>query len=525
MLKCPERLKLIETLRRNGNFVYNTNAQYNNGDLIVCRRPLEGKARGAQNFETCYNCKGFFSKLTIKRHVDRCSGMSKCGDRTVMMMGRKIRSAIHPKACHTLKNEIFPILKEDFIVKAVCYDELLILYCNQLCLKYRSQHNHKQVRSFIRLMGRFLLAVKKRKATITYLKHVFHPENYNLVVESVNEVARLTDDGQYYGAPSVASNMGTYLKKIGNFLIGECIKNCDEQVKKQTEDFIHLIKVSYSADVTRTALETQQEMARHRKIELPLQEDLKTLYLYINKNRIEYQRVLSDKFDIAAWTELAKFTLLTLHIFNARRAGEIKRILISDFEKFQTVDKDTDTAIFNSLSTEGQRAAKCYGRFVIRGKLGRNVPVLLHIDHLACAELILRYRLQAGVPEKNPYLFGLPSSVLGRHKWLDACVLMRKYSVECGAVRPDLLRGTTLRKHLATQSIFLNLQEEDISDLAQFMGHADKIHRSHYRLPVPAREIAQISVLLEKAVGIVRTESGLLVESSDEEVELNELNA
>lgn len=37
----PERRKIIDTLRRNGNFKYNTNSDVNDGQLIVCRRPNE----------------------------------------------------------------------------------------------------------------------------------------------------------------------------------------------------------------------------------------------------------------------------------------------------------------------------------------------------------------------------------------------------------------------------------------------------------------------------------------------------
>lgn len=38
-------------------------------------------------------------------------------------------------------------------------------------------------------------------------------------------------------------------------------------------------------------------------------------------------------------------------------------------------------------------------------------------------------------------------------------------------------------------------------DLANFMGHEEKIHREHYRMPVVHREILQISRLLQSASG------------------------
>ncbi|XP_023289480.1 uncharacterized protein LOC105702821 [Orussus abietinus] len=78
---------------------------------------------------------------------------------------------------------------------------------------------------------------------------------------------------------------------------------------------------------------------------------------------------------------------------------------------------------------------------------------------------------------------------------------MRTFSEECGAENPQSLRGTTLRKHIATMSTNFNLQDEQVSDLANFMGHADKIHRSHYKQPLLSREILHVSKVLEAVQG------------------------
>lgn len=81
--------------------------------------------------------------------------------------------------------------------------------------------------------------------------------------------------------------------------------------------------------------------------------------------------------------------------------------------------------------------------------------------------------------KKNPYVFGIPGSApVFSH--LSACNLMNRFSTESGVSHPELMRGTELRKHLATQSALLDLNEGEISDLANFMGHTEKIHREHY---------------------------------------------
>lgn len=119
---------------------------------------------------------------------------------------------------------------------------------------------------------------------------------------------------------------------------------------------------------------------------------------------------------------------------------------------------------------------------------------------LKCVNLILENRKKVHVPSENPILakVHVPSEnpslfdVLRRlkkeFKYLRACNLMRKFSVECGAEHPEKFCGTQLRKHIATTCITLNLEEQEVSDLANFMGHAEKIHKNIYRQPLLNRD-------------------------------------
>lgn len=119
--------------------------------------------------------------------------------------------------------------------------------------------------------------------------------------------------------------------------------------------------------------------------------------------------------------------MTSVQLFNRKRAGEIERILIADFEQYKGIDPDA-TDLFNKISLKAQESAKKYVRFVIRGKLGRTVPVILNYSLLKCIKLILQFRRNAKVPAENPFVFGLPSYNRKRFKYLRACVLMRKFS-------------------------------------------------------------------------------------------------
>jgi len=57
---------------------------------------------------------------------------------------------------------------------------------------------------------------------------------------------------------------------------------------------------------------------------------------------------------------------------------------------------------------------------------------------------------------------------------------MRKFANDCGASIPTSLRDTVLRKHIATYTAMLRVEENQISDLANFMGHDKQIHKDVY---------------------------------------------
>ena len=230
-------------------------------------------------------------------------------------------------------------------------------------------------------------------------------------------------------------------------------------------------------------------------------EDIKKLYDYLREKRAENVKSLSISFSYCAWLSLAEATLTSVHVFNRRRAGEIERVFIEDFQSYEKLNRNMYSDIYKSLSSEHRKIAEKYIRFSIRGKLGRIVPVLLSKDLFHCIKLILKFRKEAEVPDKNPYVFGLPGGNKQRYRYLRACALLRKFAIECNAMHSATLRGTILRKHIATYCIQLNLNDIDISDLATFMGHSDKIHKDHYRQPLASRDILKISQFLEAVQG------------------------
>lgn len=72
----------------------------------------------------------------------------------------------------------------------------------------------------------------------------------------------------------------------------------------------------------------------------------------------------------------------------------------------------------------------------------------------------------------------------------------RVYASQCGAKHPEHLRSTQLRKHVATLSQVLNLKNNELDQVGDFLGHDIRVHCDFYRLPIPTTQLAKISKLL-----------------------------
>lgn len=184
-----------------------------------------------------------------------------------------------------------------------------------------------------------------------------------------------------------------------------------------------------------------------------------------------------------------------VQVFNRRRAGESERLELADMKNLHSISADDED--YKNLTADEQKAAQEYVRIVIRGKLNKNVPILLTKSWYKAIKLIIRHRHNAGVSKRNPYVFGLDG--LSDQSFLSATKLLNEFSKKCGADKPETLRGTPLRKHAATKCAQFGLDEANTANFAKFMGHDINIHKNVYRQPVVKTDILGISKVLERA--------------------------
>ena len=177
-------------------------------------------------------------------------------------------------------------------------------------------------------------------------------------------------------------------------------------------------------------------------------------------------------------------------MFNRRRQREVSTLQVKDLEQ----DSSHNPDIVKSPTSFEQELCRKLTRVEVFGKRGRIVPILLTKAMKSSVDLLVQYRREAGVSKHNEYVFA--SSNFLSEGYLRGSDALRKAAKEAELEHPELITGTNLRKQVATLSQIVNLRDNELDVLAQYMGHDIQVHREFYRMPSATMQLAKISKLL-----------------------------
>lgn len=482
---------MINKLRTKGRSIWNQNEKLNGGELSTCRRPNMKFQREPTEFETCENCGEQLRSSGLRRHWNRCTGNPLPGERIVKEFSRVVEGRLHAEASQDL-HKVFSQFHADVEIAVIRYDWIVITYGNDLCINLWRDYQFRVIRGKLRSAGKVLIASRSICPEITDFASLYHVSNCNTLVGAIRTIAGFNFETKMFNSPATASALVTLIIAIGDLLLVEYMKRSDEDKEKVLNKFLTVFRKEAKIKINKAVFVTQMTLRRDKIEIMPSTDDVGKLAEYLDLKRELSFTELTGGYSKDKWLRLTQFTMISVLLFNRRRVGDTQNILVKEFEKRIIVAQHGDLP-----PDETKEMIK--SKIVIRGKLHKNVELFLKHHFDDCLELVCRYREKAGVPEGNPYIFGLPS-LSGKVQVIDACELLRMYSKACEAEDPRSLRGTHLRKHFATTCGTLNLTDSDVTNVAKFMGHGNPMHTKVYRHNAPQEE-AKIFNLLEIARG------------------------
>lgn len=487
-----ERKLQLSLLRNQGNRAHNNQViKKGKGIVIPCQQssvPVK-----ASDYLHCINCEGYFKRRSLWRHMQRCHLSRKVkglkpGTSRVQALCKYAEPV--PDSVNAQFGKLVQVMHDDEVTNVVRKESCILKFGEHLFNKHgHDVTKHENIRQKMRETGRVVLQGQKN-GQLKMLSDFFVPANFPHVIASVKNVAGLNEETNTYKTPSLALKLGHNLKKIADVLECEAMISGDENTIRNVQVFKQICDTKWSECVSSKALRNLSEAKWNTPQLLPFVEDVKKMHQYLNIRRTECHTKLKEEPNKKHWAELAKITLCEVILFNRRREGEVSKIILNAFTLRDTSSTHPDVEL--ALTDLEKELCRHFQRIEIKGKRGRKVPILLTPDMMSSMDLLVNTRRNCEVLDENPFMFARPQALT----YIRGSDTVRQVAQSCGAKQPEALSSTKLRKHMATMSKILNLKDNEMDNLADFLGHDIRVHRQYYRLPEGTLQLAKISKVL-----------------------------
>lgn len=506
-LPSKDQIKNLQILVRLGDYLYNNSSESSGHELVVLRRPNLSSAKTdveekieASKYVPCDHCLGYVTLNNLRHHRKECAQQSSPESRMINHLSRKLVPEAHEVA--SLR------ITDDDVKKCAIRDELIMRYANELAEYLSEAHHENQIRREIRALGLFYktLLSSWEGEDRPPLGFFLHNKRFKLTNLALKKIAAFDEEKNRITKANPAVEMNGLIKKLGEFHSTACVED-DRIPDQEAADRWLKCLAKNSRIINRQAKMIKLREARIKKVKMPSKADIVKFVNYVEEVREQAYKAVDEEFSYNTWKELCKSTLVLIQLFNRKRQGEVSRLSIEDTDKqyITRLGDDTEDPEYQKLSEPAKEHAKQYIRVAVPGKRGlRNLGVIMHVKLLTSIELIKKTRKEAKIPDNNPHVFGRRTADPTRELHFEAYQCMRDYSKLCGAAHPETLRGTLLRKHMATWGATTRLSPAASKDLCNFMGHHQKIHDEYYAQSMPARELMTIAPMLEDAQGTER---------------------
>ncbi|XP_070538112.1 uncharacterized protein [Ptychodera flava] len=493
-----QRKMCLKRLANKGNHAHNMKVmEKGEGCIAVKKRPTYEVS--GEDYLPCEHCLAYFVKKDLWRH-DRVCTMKPANEKAASYRRVQARSSLllplSKDISKGLSDNVLCKMNVDKISLVARSDPLILQFGEKLYKKHGPSGQYQYVTQPMRDLGRFVIKIREvTNDSCSTLTSCIQPQKFDTVVSCVRLLSGYDEVKSSYKVPSLATKLGNTLRKCAIICKGNAIKQEDEALEERAERFLQLTDMNWVEDISSNAQRTMNERKRKKAKYLPLVSDVAKLHKYMRGVASETKKQLkADDSNEKKWGELCRVTLAQLILFNRRRSGEMSRMSVEDYGNIHGGNDDQRVQDINScLSAFEESLCKKMKIVHIRGKRGRDVPVILSSDLKAQIDLLMETREKVGINPRNQYVFAcLKDSEMP----VRGSTALHKYALSAELKAPDIITSTRLRKQMATLSQVLNLKENEQDIIAGFMGHNLQIHREYYRLPEQTLQVAKVGRLL-----------------------------
>ncbi|VEN35544.1 unnamed protein product, partial [Callosobruchus maculatus] len=485
--KDPMRKRIIDTLRKEGDF---TSGKY---------VPVQGGRRLESCELPCTHCRGYYSRKTLRRHVNRCSLNSNKTNSTVRRRpqseGQTLLAGYFGPRDPLRTSGILRSLQADEISLVAKKDKLICEVARRYIKSHKQKHLLAVAKRYMRRLARLLIEVRRLEGDKSLtLASLLHPSKFKIAIIALKNITQYDAENKTFNSPSFALQMGTLLKKaITAAYSMEVQRDMDSPRLNIFNAMKKLIDEEWATEISTEACQNINVNRFNKPTIIPLAEDLAKMRDYL-ENLLSQARsdLTSNNMDEKAYKLLIEGVYCSVLLFNKRRVGELQRIHLSTYVNH--INEEISSGDFEQLLSPSERVCiKKIKRIVIPGKRGRGVPVLFDESVRECLDIAIKCR-DNFFQTNNIYLFALPHTsepVSGYHTF-------RKHATKAlgASKKVASLTSTKLRKHLATVAQILKMGSSELEQLATFMGHSTKTHEEWYRLPADIYQTAKVSKIL-----------------------------
>ncbi|GFN91148.1 hypothetical protein, conserved [Plakobranchus ocellatus] len=190
---------------------------------------------------------------------------------------------------------------------------------------------------------------------VSTLTQALHPENFDIIIQSVRELAEFDEEQHHFKRRSLALRLGRSLKKCAFVLKAEAIKKEDDDLVMQADRFDSLFSGDWFDYVGANEGQSIHKERFNKPKLLPACADIEKIHLLLDTEmRSNY------------YSPYTKVTLCSVSLFNRKRGGEAHRLKIDDFEKGM-VSGTNSQETYDDLSELEKKLVSHFSRMEIRG--------------------------------------------------------------------------------------------------------------------------------------------------------------